>query len=198
MKNYTIGVSIKASFYGSTEIVRELSNMCEFRGLEFVGETDTGSDEYVPACPLKEGPYELFTGFTVPKFIDDTELAFTPALHLEFYDFYEEEQPLIGCVETGTLALIAINKRNSARGELVLIICSSLFVAAFAFCLHGHRKRRKMGELAEANKKAAIIRRFHYRRNGSVLGHPRLGLSSSADLGGSSLGSALRETSMSM
>jgi hypothetical protein len=63
--------------------------------------------------------------------------------------------------------------------------------------LHGQRRRRKMGELAEANKKAAIIRRFHYRRNGSVLGYPRIGPSSS-DLGGSSLGSALRETSISI
>jgi hypothetical protein len=191
MTNFSVQISIDASSFGYTSEIRNQTNLCQFRSLSFAGATD--DDMYIPACPLQEGPYELFTSFNVPQFFKDDELDFTPDLHIEFYDGITLEQ--IGCVETGTLAQMAINLRLQKRGERFFVMCIFIFISVFAICLIGHRRRRQAGVNAQANKKASIIRRFHYRRtarNGTVL-IPNTNNNNAPELGSTTVSAGLRE-----
>jgi hypothetical protein len=177
--DFSIDIRIDATFFGYTSEIRNQTNLCDFRSFSYVGATD--DDRYSPTCPLRTGPYELFTSFTVPQFTKAEDLSFTPDLHIEFFDADSDDddgETLIGCVETGAKAASAIRQK---QGETLLIICTLIFVSTFAICLFGHRRRRKAEELAEASKQAAIIRRFHYMRtsrNGSVI--PNLATTTSA------------------
>lgn len=150
--------------YGKQKTIWEPSNICMFRDLDYIGNGDDDSMRG-SGCPLIEGAYELFTSFTVPKFSRDTDIKFTPSLHIEFYDFVKDSQPLIGCVESGTLGQIAREKREAAQGQSLLIMFTVLFVVGFAGCLLGHRRSCKRSERVETNRKNAMIRRFHYRRS---------------------------------
>lgn len=162
MKNYSIDITIDASFYGHSTRIRNHTTLCQFRSLSFTGETD--DDLYTPSCPLRKGPYELFSSFTVPHFFKgNEEVPFTPELRIEFHD--NSSGLLVGCVESGALGQYSHGKRQSKRGERMFIFCFLGLVVVFATCLIGHRRRRRAGEKEEAKKKASIVRRFHYRRS---------------------------------
>jgi hypothetical protein len=163
--NISINVDIEAGFYKISKLIRNHTNLCYFQTLDYLGHSDDDDAFRTPACPLRRGPYQLYTSFTVPDFVkNDAEgLAFTPDLFLHFYE--ENSDVEVGCVETGTLAMVAEGKRNRRRGQRMFMICVLGLALTSAVCFAGHRRRRKAGELAAAKRQRAKLRRFHYRRN---------------------------------
>lgn len=171
--NYTIGVNItiNASLYGYTKTIRNATDLCSFGSLYFTKEeSDGGDNDYQPSCPLRKGSYELFTGFTVPRFSRDTQQEFTPDLYLEFLD--ADDGTLLGCAQTGIYAELERNRRRAAWGVRLFVICVTVFVTTFGICIIGHRRKRRRVNLLGEQKNASMIRRYHYHRttrNGTVL-----------------------------
>jgi hypothetical protein len=175
--NYTIGINItiKASFYGYTAVIRNRTDLCEFGSLAYTSDDDddtntNNNNNYAPSCPLRKGQYQLYTAFTVPQFIPDEQLHFTPDMYLEFTD--ADDGHLLGCAKTGAMATLDRGRRKSIRGARIFAASVVLFCTTFAVCLIGHRRKKRGSHLLDSQKNASIIRRYHYRRttrNGTVL-----------------------------
>lgn len=171
--NYTIGINItiKASFYGYTAVIRNRTDLCEFGNLGYTSDDDDDTNSnYAPSCPLRKGQYQLYTAFTVPQFIPDKEVSFTPDIYLEFTDANDDH--LLGCATTGAMATLDRGRRKSIRGARIFAVSVVLFCTTFAVCLIGHRRKKRGAHLLGSQKNASIIRRYHYRRttrNGTVL-----------------------------
>lgn len=160
----TIFIDFTSRALGKLQRVHNHSNVCNFANLVYWGDDQVvGDDLYASAtstvCPLRDGPYTLFTTFTVPTYTKDTDFEFTPALRV---DFYNEDRKQIGCVETGTLAEVSYRKKRERQGQRFFVLSFFLFCLVAAFCLLGHRRRRKQGEHATIKRQASMMRRFHY------------------------------------
>jgi hypothetical protein len=175
--NYTIGINItiEASFYGYTAVIRNRTDLCEFGNLAYMSndddDTNNNNNNYASSCPLRKGKYQLYTAFTVPRFISDKEVHFTPDMYLQFTD--ADDGHLLGCANTGAMATLDRGRRKSIRGARIFAASVVLFCTTFAVCLIGHRRKKRGGShLLGSQKNASIIRRYHYRRttrNGTVL-----------------------------
>jgi hypothetical protein len=174
--NYTIGINmtIEASFYGYTAVIRNQTDLCAFGSLAYTSDDDDdanyNSNNNAPSCPLRKGQYQLYTAFTVPQFIPDTEVHFTPDIYLEFTD--ADDGHLLGCATTGAKAALDRGRRKSIRGARIFAVSVVLFCTTFAVCLIGHRRKKRGSHLSGSQKDDSIIRRYHYRRTtrtGTVL-----------------------------
>lgn len=174
--NYTIGINItiEASFYGYTAVIRNQTDLCEFGSLAYTSgdddDTNNYNNNYAPSCPLRKGQYQLYTAFTVPQFIPDKEVHFTPDMYLKFTD--ADDGHLLGCAKTGAMATLDRGRRKSIRGARIFAASVVLFCTTFAVCLIGHRRKKRGSHLLGSQKNASIIRRYHYQRttrNGLVM-----------------------------
>jgi hypothetical protein len=200
--DYDIGmnITIKASFYGNSITVKDRIDLCYFGSLTYTKTDDVGDDSYEGdgACPLRIGNYELFTSFTVPKFQPDKILDFTPDLYIEFVNSSNEEE-MVGCANTGTVAMLHHGRRHARRGALAFTLSILALLILFIVCTIGHRRKARRSYsnnnnntnnmahsdyVNQANITESTLRRFQYRRTtrtGTVLvGHPS---SSSAGAG---------------
>jgi hypothetical protein len=186
--NSTIYLSMQAYYYGRTATIRDRTDVCSYSNLGFIGNDGSfyQSTEGNSLCPLRSDvPYLLLTSFTVQQLPRDANLEFTPDLIMWFYATPEDydtsgsSSSRIGCVETGTLAQVALNQRRSTRGAVALIVSIFCFVTTFGLCLHGFSGRRRRDEAgwSEPNRLASMVRHYRYRRtnrSGSVSLTPSL------------------------
>lgn len=164
---YDIMLSISSSLFGKMETIRNATDLCNFSNLAYWGGDIDADDLYANAittpCPLKNGPYSLFTSFTVPSYMKDSYFDITPDIHLEFTrDDKREGRGLIGCVETGTLAEVGFSKSMERRGERFFVLSILIFCLIFACCLLGHRRQREEAARRRRRQKQSMQRRFHY------------------------------------
>jgi hypothetical protein len=164
--NISIDLSIEAGFYKDIKGILNYTNLCEFESLTYLGQSD---DDLVrsQACPLRRGPYQLYISFTLPDFVenDPEGIAFTPDLQLYFNQNTSGAD--IGCVQTGTLAMLSEAKRNGRRGQRFMMFSIIALALVLAVYFVDHGRRRKAGEAA--SKQRSKLRRFHYRRDNAVL-----------------------------
>jgi hypothetical protein len=197
--NIGMNITIKASFYGNWITVKDRIDLCYFGSLAYTKPDDMGDDLYdgAGACPLRIGSYDLVTSFTVPKFQPDKILDFTPDLYIEFVKSSNEEE-IVGCANTGTVAMLHHGRRHSNRGALAFTFSILALLILFIVCTIGHRRKARRSYnnnnttnhlvhsnyVNQANVTESTLRRFQYRRTtrtGTVLvGHPS---SSSAGAG---------------
>jgi hypothetical protein len=169
--NSTIYMSMRAFSHGKSVILRNRTDVCSYPNLGFVGNdgfyyaaSETGS-----LCPLRADlPYLLLTSFTVPTLSHwDAYVEFVPDLVVDFYATLDESSPMVGCVETGSLARVALEQERANRGVAALFISIFCFMALFALCLYGYSRRREATEIFEKNRVASMIRRYRYRKENS-------------------------------
>lgn len=154
--------------HGRNLTIRNRTDVCSYPNLGLVGKdgfyyeaTEEGS-----LCPLRSDVhYLLLTSFTVPElFHRDAIVEFVPELMLFFHATPDDNSPMIGCVETGTMAQISLERQRANRGAIALFVSIVCFVGTFALCLHGYSKRRRAAELLETNRVASAIRQSRYRK----------------------------------
>lgn len=153
---------------------------------------DVGDDLYAHAkssiCPPRNGPYTLFTSFTLPSYSKSSDHDFVPDLRIKFFD---EDRTLVGCVETGNLAEISFNKAKERKGQEFFVLSILLLCLVSTLCIIGHGRRRRKGRQAIMKKQNSMLRRFHYvqtNRNGDF-SNPSV--SASRSFGSSTTGSRL-------
>jgi len=202
--NSTIYMSMRTYSYGKSATISNRTDLCTYPNLGFIGRdgflylaSESGS-----LCPLRSDVhYLLLTSFTVPELSRrDSYVEFTPDLMVWFYASPEVASPVIGCVETGTLAEFSLSKNRSKRGALALILSIFCFVATFSLCLHGYSRRRQAAEAMKTNRLSSMIRRYNYRRSnpsGSVSLVPSLSEGRPIGGGSSSASGIGRSTSSS-
>ena len=188
-------MSMRAFSHGKSVILRNRTDVCSYPNLGFVGKdgfyyaaSETGS-----LCPLRSDvQYLLLTSFTVPTLSQwDAYVEFVPDLVVDFYATPDDASPMVGCVETGSLARMALERERANKGAAALFISIFAFMTTFALCLYGYSRRREAAEIIEKNRVASMIRRYRYRKenpSGSVNlvpslseGHPIGSMSSSHD-----------------
>ena len=120
--------------------------------------------------------YMFLASFTVKEFnTRNSNWKFTPDLSIEFslsdgdYDYYDDDgvsrSSLIGCVETGTKAKLAMEEKRARRGATALILSVVFFVAVFALCLHHQNQQRQAVKEFEHKRMTSMIRRSRYGRS---------------------------------
>jgi hypothetical protein len=189
---------MQAYYYGRTATIRDRTDVCTYSNLGFLGNDGSfyHSTEGNSLCPLRSNvPYLLLTSFTVQQLSRDSSLEFTPDLIMWFYATPEDYDAIgsstststqsssrIGCVQTGTLAQVALNQRRSTRGAVALIASIFCLFITVGLCYHGFSGRRRRRDsatagLSEPNRLSLLVRQYHYRRtnhSGSVSLAPSL------------------------
>lgn len=193
--NYTVLLEIDAGFYRLFEVVQVTANICNVGSLDYMGrrlegrrieeyeyddneqEEDggNGGDDYYGnrngACPLlREGPYQFYTAFTVPDFLQNdgdssNQMDFTPDLQLKFYD---ESYNRIGCVETGSLAMYAEGQARRKRGQRLFMFAMFVLVISSSVCFMIYRRRRVAKEFKANRNRRRHMRRIHYLHSSST------------------------------
>ena len=160
---------MKAYSHGKGVTIRNRTDVCSYPNLGFVGNDGFyyGASETGSLCPLRsELEYLLLTSFTVPALSHhDAFIEFVPDLMVDFYATPDVSSPRIGCVETGSLAWMALERQRENRGAIALFFSIFAFMATFALCLYGYSRRREAAEIFEKNRVASMIRRYRYRKD---------------------------------
>lgn len=154
----TILMDLTTRALGKSQRVYNRTNICNDANLVSWGD-DTYGTSQATTCPLHDGFYTFFATFTVASHAKNADHDFTPALRIDFYD---EDHQQIGCVESGSLAEIAYHKKREQQGQRFFVVSFLLLCMLSAFCLLGHRRRKKQGEHANMKRQASMMRRFHY------------------------------------
>lgn len=167
--NSSIYMSMEAFSHGRSVPVRNRTDVCSYPNLGLVGKDGFyyESSESGSLCPLRsELHYLLMTSFKVPElFHREAYMEFIPDLMIFFHATADSNSPMIGCVETGNLAKISLERQRANRGAVALFVSVLCFVGTFALCIHGYSQRRRAAELLENSRLASMIRRNRYRKS---------------------------------
>ncbi|KAG7352707.1 hypothetical protein IV203_008755 [Nitzschia inconspicua] len=168
--NSTIYMSMEAFSHGRNVTIQNRTDVCSFPNLGFVGKDGVyyESSENGGLCPLRSDlHYLLLTSFTVPElFHRDAIVEFIPNLMLLFYATGDPSSPVIGCVETGTMAQLSLEHQRANQGAVALFVSIVCFVGTFALCIHRYSsQRRQDADVSGTSRMASIIRRNRYRKN---------------------------------
>lgn len=160
---------MEAFSHGRSVTIRNLTDICSYPSLGLVGKDGFyyEASESGSLCPLRSDVhYLLLTSFTVPElFHRDAYVEFVPDLMLYFHATADSQSPMVGCVETGTLAKISLERQRAENGAVAFFVSIFFFVATFALCIHGYSRRRRAAELFENRRFASMIRRNRYRKS---------------------------------
>jgi hypothetical protein len=159
-------IDIEARVLGKKVYVQNRTSLCNLDDVTYWGETDdsSGGDDRDAAadaspCPVQDGEFLVLISFTVPYTSKDARLTSTPDLRVRFYD---DSSNIIGCVETGDLGKVTFGRSMERRGQRFFLLSVLLLCFLISFCLLGNQRRRQRQERAAVNKRASIMRRFHY------------------------------------
>ncbi|GKY93458.1 hypothetical protein MPSEU_000313300 [Mayamaea pseudoterrestris] len=129
--NGNVRVTLQAGIYNTYTTILDNVRVCQL-GV-------AGDNAY--KCP-KPGDYVLKTYFYVPA-IRDYDFHYTPDVKLTFMDGDGQDDSILGCSATGTMALHTRATRKAQRGLLALGLCTFSFLLVFGGLLCASYRRKK-------------------------------------------------------
>jgi hypothetical protein len=182
---------MKSHYYGRSATILNRTDICSHSNFGYIDESDGsfhspsyyndndndienygGSGISNGLCPMRTDMHYMFlASFTVQELRSrNSNWKFTPDLSVAFFLSDDDESSsisLIGCVETGTKAQLAIDEKRARNGAMALILSIVFLVAMFALCLHNENQQRRSVKLLEHERMTSMIRRYRYRRRNS-------------------------------
>ena len=179
-------IMIELGIYDKFAMVLEVTPLCalsihrlEQRDENYYTYNATTTDSYnnstESACPLTpDSTYNVKTSVVVPSsLLEDGSLQYTPDVKITFTaGSNADNQVVLGCATTGTLAMSQHAHSKAVHGLWALIISTLLFMMAFASLLlwsHARKKRLQKRHLQRAarrrNKNHHHPQCFNYSNN---------------------------------
>jgi len=184
--NSTVWISMQSHYYGRSTTFLNRTDVCSSSNFGYVDESygsfhspsykddnDNDIENYGGSSMRTDMHYMFLASFTVKEFnTRNSNWKFTPDLSIEFSlsddDDDDDEfssSSLIGCVETGTKAKLAMEEKRARSGAAALILSVVFFVAVFALCLHHQNQQRQVVKAFEHKRMTSMIRRCRYGRS---------------------------------